>query len=981
MLVRRLMLSVAALLPMTLCASVSVQMIFAPSSVARPQAVTRPDIAPIPDGSSYHSLFPARLLDTRSPGLSGPLGRNASIELQVTGRAGVPSTGATAVVFNLTGVGPTSPTYITVWPTGSSRPTVSNLNLSAGQVKAALVEVKLGRGGRVSLFNNAGAVHLIVDVAGWIGPATPSDSGGEYRTLQPERLLDTRTGTGAPAGVSGPARTIELQVTGRGRVPATGVSAVVLNVTVTAPTAAAYVTAWPAGSPRPLASNLNVVASATVPNRVVLKVGANGKISIFHNAGSMHVVADVSGYYTSTSGEDVAGAGFTGMTPTRLVDTRIGTGAPRAKLGAGRVLTVQVAGLAGVPGPEAQQPPTSVVVNLTATRSSAASFLTVWPGTEDRPLSSDVNFAANHSVPNLVIAKLSPGGSISIFNNAGSVDIIVDVLGWNSGDIALMPSAVILNGAEAAAVTAVTSTSVTFGSKPGAVAALTPGNVISSPITSHAPQGFLRKVTGVAQSGSGLTVQTTDAAITDVIAFGWLDAHAQAKLPPTIPGPKTKRTTPKTPKESPQSDAIHRSVGESIAVPLDHTFIDEAGLLVQSSGQFTASASVDLSLDVGWTGLHQASLTTTANETLAVALDGTYHGEWGADVPLGEVSFEPITFTIGPLLVEVQPTLNATLQATGTLDGHMHASLSQSASVSAGVDYEDGDLHPIQDRESQRPTFDGPTVTGSADGKAGVNVQLDAAFYGGQANLAASLIPYLRIHADQCYAQLFAGVDGNIHADISILGHDAAYNGDLTLAETRLISLDLGGPCWSGTVEFVGTANGTDTAGYAYQNDSDVTWTLSGPGNGPTSYTVAITGGGRIDYTLTDANGCTNTISGASIAATNSTTTQVAWNETDRQWNIAVTPLPSIPMSITDTSSGPQPQCVNATGTSTSAAYSTSYAVGYIAAKPNNTISVLAAADATTLNADVVIGDSPANGAQPGTANLIAKVRLHRPSP
>ena len=86
---------------------------------------------------------------------------------------------------------------------------------------------------------------------------------------------------------------------GQGGVPATGVKSVVLNVTVTEPTSPSWLTAWPAGQTRPLASNLNYVAGQTVPNLVVVDVGTDGKVNLYNSAGSTHVVADVAGWFTS----------------------------------------------------------------------------------------------------------------------------------------------------------------------------------------------------------------------------------------------------------------------------------------------------------------------------------------------------------------------------------------------------------------------------------------------------------------------------------------------------------------------------------------------------------------------------------------------------------------------------------------------------------------------------------------------------------
>ncbi|HEV2089338.1 MAG TPA: VCBS repeat-containing protein, partial [Cryptosporangiaceae bacterium] len=250
-----------------------------------------------PDGR-YTALTPARVLDTRS-GVGAPtakLGPASALGLQVTGRGGVPASGVSAIVLNVTATDPTAVSFLTAWPSGDARPVASNLNYVPGQTVANLVVVKVGAGGRIDLFNNAGATNVVADVAGWYGDSAPS-GGGAFTPLTPARILDTRAAVGAPATRLGAAGTLGLQVAGRGGVPAAGVSAVVLNVTVTEPSATSFLTAWPNGEVRPLASNLNYGPGQTVPNLVVVKVGASGKVDLFNNAGATHVVADVAGWY------------------------------------------------------------------------------------------------------------------------------------------------------------------------------------------------------------------------------------------------------------------------------------------------------------------------------------------------------------------------------------------------------------------------------------------------------------------------------------------------------------------------------------------------------------------------------------------------------------------------------------------------------------------------------------------------------------
>ena len=90
--------------------------------------------------------------------------------------------------------------------------------------------------------------------------------------------------------------TTELQVGGRGGVPMDA-AAVVLNVTVTAPEGSGFITVYPCGEPLPTASNLNFVAGDTVPNAVVVKLGAGGKVCLFAAESATHLIADTNGYF------------------------------------------------------------------------------------------------------------------------------------------------------------------------------------------------------------------------------------------------------------------------------------------------------------------------------------------------------------------------------------------------------------------------------------------------------------------------------------------------------------------------------------------------------------------------------------------------------------------------------------------------------------------------------------------------------------
>ena len=205
-------------------------------------------------------------------------------------------------------------------------------------------------------------------------------------TSSTARILDTRNGTGAPLAKIGPGSSIAVQVTGRGGVPSSGVSAVVVNVTAVKPSTNTFITLWPTGTTRPTVSNLNPAAGKAVPNMAIVPLGTDGKISAYNSTGSTDLLFDVVGYYSSYSG--VAGSRFHPIEPFRAVDTRNGTGAPKKSIGPGGTLRIDLRGKNGLLPASGM---TAVVLNVTAVKPTAKGFITVFPGDVSRPTASNLN--------------------------------------------------------------------------------------------------------------------------------------------------------------------------------------------------------------------------------------------------------------------------------------------------------------------------------------------------------------------------------------------------------------------------------------------------------------------------------------------------------------------------------------------------------------------------------------------------------------
>lgn len=344
---------------------------------------------------------PVRMLDTRTTGPT--LGAGTRMDLQVTGLRGVPAN-AKAVAVNVTAVSPSAVTYLRAWPTGTAEPTASVLNVEPNATAAVATSVGVGTGGKVSLRNNAGSVHVVVDVTGYY----VDGAGVGFEPLpQAVRLLDTRkAGSGlAPGG------TRRVSVTGAG-VPSNA-TAVMVNVTSAAAGGPGYVSVVPAGDDVRATSSVNHRPGTDVANRATVPV-SGGKIDVYLAGGPAGVVVDVVGWY-GPSGTLL----LTPVVPQRVVDTRTVGGAVKA--GQTRTLSVRDAIFTSAT-------PKAALVTLTATQQTAGTtYLTVGAAGQALPPTSDLNTGAGRDQAALALMVWNSSGSSVVYNNAGSTHVIVDV--------------------------------------------------------------------------------------------------------------------------------------------------------------------------------------------------------------------------------------------------------------------------------------------------------------------------------------------------------------------------------------------------------------------------------------------------------------------------------------------------------------------------------------------------------------------------
>lgn len=252
-----------------------------------------------------------------------------------------------------------------------------------------------------------------------ISPTQTATPASYYQPVPQTRILDTRTIGAVAAGA-----TTNLKVTGTAGVPATNVTSVAFTLTVTAPSGAGHIDVYPDDTPPVGTSNVNFTAGQTISNYVLVPVGPNGKVNLANiSSGTVQLLADITGYFTSDAGAS-GDTSYTPLTPTRLMDTRDGTGGTHGPLPAGSTTTLAIGGATGIPTGV-----TAVAVNITATDETASSYLITYADGTSKPAVSGLQFTTGQNISGLAIVPVGTNGKIDIWNG-GATDLIIDAVGY-----------------------------------------------------------------------------------------------------------------------------------------------------------------------------------------------------------------------------------------------------------------------------------------------------------------------------------------------------------------------------------------------------------------------------------------------------------------------------------------------------------------------------------------------------------------------
>ncbi|HRE00310.1 MAG TPA: hypothetical protein PLV68_03370, partial [Ilumatobacteraceae bacterium] len=333
----------------------------------------------------------------------------------------------TAVALNLTITDAAAAGYATAWSCDRSRPSTSTTNFGTGNVgagspTASFSFTAVGASRSVCVFVSATA-HVVVDVFAAFVAGSGAERGLGWRAVGPVRVADTRAGAAAMA--AGTVVEVAIPIDrGAGRSGA----AVFVNLTVADAATGGYLTAWSCDQARPATSNVNYTGQRSsagagqvpIANAAVVSIGPSGRLCVFASSPA-HVVVDLFGVF------DAAGTGsFQPAVPTRILDTRDGTGGWAGSLMSARAIDVATALASG----------TTVVATVTATDVFGSGFVTASTGgVAGRPFVSNLNVVPGSTRPNLAVVALGPDASVrlSVGGNVATT-MIVDVTGWFTPD-------------------------------------------------------------------------------------------------------------------------------------------------------------------------------------------------------------------------------------------------------------------------------------------------------------------------------------------------------------------------------------------------------------------------------------------------------------------------------------------------------------------------------------------------------------------
>jgi hypothetical protein len=370
-----------------------------------------------------------RVLDTKvgTGGFSTPMEAGKYRTIKIAGVAGIPDDGTVgAVSLNATVSSTPADGALRGRPDAdTSSTTMLIYNGNPGEYVSNTAIVAVSADGSIQVSTQT-AARLILDVQGYYTANTDGTAAGGFVPVAGKRIVDTRSGLGAPKALLAPGKSVDIQVTGANGVPADASGAVVNLLPINTTASDGYLTPYETGTTRP-DNALHYAPSVNTSIQAQVRLSSSGKMTIYNGSSTINLVIDLQGYFTA--------AGTTGATFTpgvgRVFDSRASGSSILAK---NETRAIPVAGQAGVPVMGSGI--TAVVLTLTAVHGGSDGRASVWANGATQPDTTSINFQADEIRTNTVTVALGANGKINLNNVADPTNYVIDMQGWYTNPMA-----------------------------------------------------------------------------------------------------------------------------------------------------------------------------------------------------------------------------------------------------------------------------------------------------------------------------------------------------------------------------------------------------------------------------------------------------------------------------------------------------------------------------------------------------------------
>ena len=402
---------------------------------------------------------------------------------------------------------------------------------------------------------------------------------------------------------------------------------------------------------------------------------------------------------------------------------------------------------------------------------------------------------------------------------------------------------------------------------------LVPGNVLAIGITPTTPNGLLRKVASVAQRGSQLVAATTQATLADAFQQAGFSYSGpitasntevvvngrSAKVVHRLGAPRPRRTA-----ASATADAAASCTGDTgIPIEMFNAQLTDDGS-VTISGEIDVCPTLTFSLNTNALGLTSLTAAVTMTQSANATLAGEYSASFDDTVNyIPPILGDPIP--VGPIVLT--PILQFFAGADGTVGGSFSFGATETASITGGIQYQNGSWSAVV--QPPTTTFTPNPLTldanASAEAYAGVNIELNVDVVG---TVQVSPQVFVQLTADtqsNPWWTLTGGITCPVSVSVGILGFDLADDQIADVCNYSIPMAQATSPFGLVPPTLTSPANGTSLP--AGTTTESLQWSSV---SGAVDYNVAVYTGscGGTSFSGVTQSGTSYTVSGLSSGTT-----------------------------------------------------------------------------------------------------------------